>query len=396
MGELTDVQYAFVTEYGNYDFDFNKNDVSTHFIIAAILVKESQKDMLELEIELLRQKYFHNAEISSADINRNPNRMIQLLHDLKELPFRVYAYVIDKRKIREDSGITFKNTFFNYVNRMVYDDLNRTFEQLDLVAADDGMNEYMQEFKKYINSTSIPDLFHYSLFGFNQSQSDLLLQLAELIAGMIAQGYDKNQYSEHYRSFYQIIKKKIIAINLLPHDYKHFLYNYHVGQPDEKYDEVIMKQSVNLSYQYIEQNRKSEEVDEKIRIDFLKFLLFNLKENPNDYVYTQEILDNLNAIREVKINHHYFRSTIVSKLRDKGLIVASSNKGYKLPVCLADLYDFVNLSSLTIHPMIQRISKCRDQILLATNHEIDILNQKEYDYLKRIIEMEKISGKQIG
>ena len=212
---------------------------------------------------------------------------------------------------------------------------------------------------------------------------------------MIAQGYDKNQYSEHYRSYYQIIKKKIIAINLLPHDYKHFLYNYHGGSPDEKYDEVIMKQSVNLSYQYIEQNRKSEEIDEKIRIDFLKFLLFNLKENPNDYVYTQEILDNLNAIREVKINHHNFRSTIVSKLRDKGLIVASSNKGYKLPVCLADLYDFVNLSSLTIHPMIQRISKCRDQILLATNHEIDILNQKEYDYLKRIIEMEKLSGKQI-
>ena len=137
-------------------------------LIYAILVKESQKDMLELEIELLKQKCFHNVEISSADISRNPNRMIQLLHDLKELPFRVYAYVIDKRKIREDSGITFKSTFFNYVNRMVYDDLNRTFEQLDLVAADDGMNEYMQEFKKYINSTSIPDLFHYSLFGFNQ------------------------------------------------------------------------------------------------------------------------------------------------------------------------------------------------------------------------------------
>lgn len=89
---------------------------------------------------------------------------------------------------------------------------------------------------------------------------------------------------------------------------------------------------------------------------------------------------NLNELRAIKINQHYFRTNIVSKLRDSGVLIASSNKGYKLPVCLNDLYDFVNLSSLTIHPMIQRISKCREQILVATNNEIDILEQREYDY----------------
>lgn len=104
-------------------------------------------------------------------------------------------------------------------------------------------------------------------------------------------------------------------------------------------------------------------------------------------MYTQEILDNLNAIRDVKMGQHYFRSNIVSKLRDSGLLIASSNKGYKLPASLNDLYDFVNLSSLTIYPMIQRIAKCREQILVATNQEIDILEQKEYEYLKKVIEM---------
>lgn len=61
-----------------------------------------------------------------------------------------------------------------------------------------------------------------------------------------------------------------------------------------------------------------------------------------------------------------------------------------MPVCLTDLYDFVNLSSLTINPMIQRISKCRDQILLATNNDIDILEKTEYEYLKRMIEIGKL------
>ena len=40
--------------------------------------------------------------------------------------------------------------------------------------------------------------------------------------------------------------------------------------------------------------------------------------------------------------------------------------------------------------MIQRISKCRDQILLATDNEIDILGQKGYGYLKKLIELEKL------
>ena len=275
--------------------------------------------MLETEIETIRQKYFQNGEMSSEKVDSD-HVMLQLLNELKDLPFAIVAYVVDKRKIREDSGITYNKTFFKYLNRLMYEDLSRTFVQLDLVAAEKKTKEFMGEFKRYVINTSIPDLFQYSLFGFNQTQSGILLQLAEFMAGTIAKGYDQTQFSRSYRSFYQILKNKVIAINLWPYDYKHFLYNYKSYRPDSAYDDVIIKQAVNLTYQYIEKNRKSDEVDEKIRIDFLKFLLFNLKENPDEYVYTQEILDNLNAIREPKINQHYFRSNIVSKLRDSGLI----------------------------------------------------------------------------
>lgn len=387
---MNDIQFAFIDESGDYSFDFENKDGSTHFIIASILVKESNKEILEQEMEKIRQKYFQADEIQSSKIE-NHHLRIQLLNELKDLPFNIYAYVIDKRKIREDSGITFEKTFIKFMNRLVYDDLNRTFDQLDLVLEEHGTKEFMNEFKNYIKEKSVPDLFNYSTFGFNHSKSEILLQLADLIAGTIAKGYDQTQDTEDYAHFYKIIKKKIIAINLWPQNYKNYLNDYISRNQDTAFDEVIFKQSVNLTLQYLEKNKKSEELDEKIRIDLLKFLLFNLRENPNEYVFTQEILDNLNAIRVNKINHHYFRSNIVSKLRDSGLLIASSNKGYKLPVCLTDLYDFVNLSSLTIHPMIQRISKCRNQILLATNNEIDILENNEYDYLKKIIEMEKMT-----
>jgi hypothetical protein len=383
---LNDIQYAFINEFGHYGFDFEQPETSTHFIIVSILVKGSEKEILEQEVERIKRKHLSRKEIDDS-------LRMEILQDLKDLPFKVYAYVIDKRKIREDSGVTYEKTFIKFYNRKIFNDLYRTFETLDLVAVEQGSKEFTQEFIAYVKQKCIPDLFNYSTFGFNSSESDILLELAEFIAETIAKGYDAKHYSNQYPSFYRLLKNKIITINLWPHDYKHYLYDYHFEKTDSETDQIIIKQAVNLAYQYIEKHRKSEEEDERVRIDLLKFLLFNLKENPDDYVYTEEILDNLNAIRINKIKQHYFRSNIVSKLRDQGLLIASSNKGYKLPVCLNDLYDFVNLSSLTIHPMIQRVAKCRDQILLATNREIDILEKSEYDYLKRVIEMEKIALK---
>ena len=387
---LDEIQYGFLDEFGDYRFDFDKSDVSTHFIIVAILVKDSNKASLEQEMDRIRQIYVQTGDLTSRSFDNDHTQRMQILNEIKDLPFSVYAYVIDKRKIREDSGIMSKTSFLKYVNKMVYRDLNRSFEQLDLVADNREEKSFLQEFKNYIRTKSIPDLFNHSTFGFNNSKSNNLLQLADVIAGTLAKGYDLTHQSDHYRSFFKIIRNKIAAINLLPLDYKDFLYDYKSTSQDSRYNDVIIQHSVNLTYQYIEKHRKSEEEEEKLRIDFLKFLLFNLKENPDEYVYTEEILDNLNAIRDLKLNPHNFRSTVVSKLRDSGLLIASSNKGYKLPACLNDLYDFVNLSSLTIHPMNQRISKCRDQILLATNNEIDILGQKGYGYLKKFIELEKL------
>ncbi len=387
---MDEIQFAFMAEYGDYHFDFDKDGVSSKFIIASILVKESNVQMLEQVIERISQTYFSNLAGKSSLFEIDDQQIIRILNELKDLPFSVYAYVIDKRKVRENSGIMHQKPFFKYVNRMVHGDLSQSFEQLDLVADAEEAKPFMREFKNYIMSNTIPDLFNYSSFGFNDNHSDLLLQLANFISMVLAKGYESIYQTVQYQSFFKIIKHKFAAINLLPHDYKNFLFHYKPETHHSQYNDVIIKQAVSQAYKYIEKHQKSEEEEEKLRLYFLKFLLFNLKENPDEYVYTQEILDNLNAIRDVKMGQHYFRSNIVSKLRDSGLLIASSNKGYKLPASLNDLYDFVNLSSLTIYPMIHRIAKCREQILVATNQEIDILEQKEYEYLKKVIEMNKL------
>ena len=55
---VEDIQYAFIDEFGNYSFDFATKDHSTHFIIAAIIVKQSDKAYVEQRVEAIRKMYF--------------------------------------------------------------------------------------------------------------------------------------------------------------------------------------------------------------------------------------------------------------------------------------------------------------------------------------------------
>lgn len=47
--------YAYVDEFGAYGFDFNKDHVSTHFIVAAAIVNEIDKEQVISSVEKIRK-----------------------------------------------------------------------------------------------------------------------------------------------------------------------------------------------------------------------------------------------------------------------------------------------------------------------------------------------------
>ncbi|GGH48362.1 hypothetical protein GCM10007423_49490 [Dyadobacter endophyticus] len=71
-----------------------------------------------------------------------------------------------------------------------------------------------------------------------------------------------------------------------------------------------------------------------------------------------------------KISLHYFQTKVIAQLRDAGVLIASSSRGYKLPASESDLYDFVTHSNAIIEPMLSRVKRFRDQINTATTGEI--------------------------
>ena len=90
------------------------------------------------------------------------------------------------------------------------------------------------------------------------------------------------------------------------------------------------------------------------------------------------------------MNKEYFRSKIIGNLRDKGIIIASSQKGYKIPISLKDIGHFIKYGNRVILPMLNRIKEVNNAIKLISKNKINILDN--YNELNKIINsIEEIS-----
>jgi hypothetical protein len=106
----------------------------------------------------------------------------------------------------------------------------------------------------------------------------------------------------------------------------------------------------------------------------------------NRFITTSEIFGHLNQNRPQKLQAEYFRTKVVGKLRDKGILIASGRHGYKIPTSAKDLDSFINHGKRIVLPMLHRIQQARESILLATGNDLDLLEKAKYAEFKRLLE----------
>lgn len=125
-----------------------------------------------------------------------------------------------------------------------------------------------------------------------------------------------------------------------------------------------------------------------MKVRAVEYLLAHYYSNSEEtYVYTKEIMEALLKERG-EMSEYYFRSKIVGELRDNEVIIASSSKGLKIPTTVADLDRYVEDNVKKIMPMVDRLSRARNQISTATLGKLDILKaepevQGMMDYLEQ-------------
>ena len=103
------------------------------------------------------------------------------------------------------------------------------------------------------------------------------------------------------------------------------------------------------------------------------------------YISTRELKNQLAGTKYKDISTQTFRTKIIGKLRDQGVIISGSSakKGYKIPAKEEELFDFINHGTTIIMPMLDRLKKCRDLVKLGTANEVDLFDKTEYSSLKK-------------
>ena len=313
------------------------------------------------------------------------------MQDLKDVPYKIFSVCIDKKACKENmssKGIQYKHSFYKFMNNIIHNELRNAFQKLTIVADEIGTNDYMSSFCKYVDARQdIPSLLGETNFSFENSKNDVLIQLADLISGTLAYVYDTHKKSEDNPNYLKILENKIIRIEHYPKSFKN--YTIENSALASEYDLEIASLCYTQAVKFINKYDISNEPDTQAQIIVLKYLLFRFMNNDTrTYIYTKELIHQLDGTSLSNISIQGFRMKIIGKLRDKGVIIASSNKGYKIPSKKSEIIDFINHDASIVLPMLSRLKKCRDLVKLASIDKIDVLAAEEYSLLKQFFDLQ--------
>jgi tetrahydromethanopterin S-methyltransferase subunit G len=361
---------AFADEFGNNSFDFDSQ--GSHFIVATVIVKNDELENLKIAIGEIRKRHnFQTGEIKSSKVGKNHNRRLKILHDIAKLKIGIYALIVDKRKLKGE-GFAYKKPFYKYLNGLLYKELFRTFPELDLYVDEHGGNEFLIEFKKYVRRLKAPDLFSTLDLNIHNSKNNEYIQVADFIAGTLGYIFDELKRSDKSPEFENALKPLISGLKFFPEEYS--FEEVSKNNFDKEFNETIARACFLRIQDFIEKEVGNDQ--QKIdQIKFLKLLLLYQRANvQNKYISTTEILNHLNQSRNEKLNKISFRSKVIGNLRDRGIVIASGKQGYKIPTTANDIATFIEHGNQILQPMLNRISKAREVIKLATANKLDVLD----------------------
>ncbi|MCW1888213.1 MAG: DUF3800 domain-containing protein [Candidatus Moranbacteria bacterium] len=199
-------QLVFIDDSGDPGFKIEQGS-SSHFVIACIIFDDS---LDAEEAALIIKKY--RRELSWPDqrefkFNKTNKKLIkELLERVKSATFRVRAICIDKRKIYSHELKNKQDSFYNYAIKEVLEKtttLNHASIKLDGHSGRAYKKSATMYFKREVNKKSSK----IAKVRFVHSHSDVLIQLADLVAGAILRS-TQDAKTDH-KEYLEIIQPKI-------------------------------------------------------------------------------------------------------------------------------------------------------------------------------------------
>lgn len=128
--------------------------------------------------------------MKSKNVASDRSRWLKLLGAVGGLSFRFYGLAVDKARIERSSGLQWRKSFYKNVCGRAYAKLMQAYPGLHVRADEHGRTEFMESFATYTRDNHRPTLFDRGTFGFVDGKKEVLVQLADIVAGLLARVYD--------------------------------------------------------------------------------------------------------------------------------------------------------------------------------------------------------------
>ena len=369
--------YIYGDEFGTSTL--KKNDVKniTHFVYAAIVIKESQlQNAKKVRDEISKRFFKGNIIKSNSKILRNEKTRLKVLDYLiQNLNFIVYLLVIDKEKLyKEKGGLRFKEVFYKYFQKIFIGQINNNFSDFE-IHMDNLINEkYQIELKNYIAQNYQNNFFE--KYHISDDREEPLIQLADLIAGSYGRVFNVAFISKISEEIISKLKPITPNVTFFPFKEENKAFT---ANEEQKIDEEIYNIVRNDALEIYEKENNL------IIKSVIEYLLWYQKIMPFKYAQTYEITNALkhNTGKELSVEN---LRIIIKNLRFKGIIIVSSSSksGYKLSVNKADVYIYFSHYLNYIKPMLKKVEIANSVFLNRTVG--DFIPLEEMDELKDLVE----------
>jgi hypothetical protein len=198
----------FIDESGDAGFKVQKG--STPVFIIAMIIFDDELDAEEtaLRIKKYRRSIGKKSNYEFKFSKSNKEYRLNFLNLIKKCKFRVRAIVFKKEVIYSDNLRTDTNKFYNYAVKLVLQHNNETIKNVKIRI--DGLGE--RKFRQNLTTYLRQELNHSEKqvlknLRFRDSNKDVLIQLADMIAGSIKRSYDTDK-TDH-KDYLRTISKRI-------------------------------------------------------------------------------------------------------------------------------------------------------------------------------------------
>jgi hypothetical protein len=373
---------AYVDETGTNVLDTTTSGESNLFICTAVLVKESDNDKLSEILLDMSKRLCGGAEIKSSRIGKKHNSRLKYLEEIKDLDFSYYALIINKDLIFRDSGLQYKKSYYKYINRMLYERMKNTYSSLHIVADTIGGQDYMDSFAGYL-SRQMPSMISTFSHAFGDSAETPLLQLADLITGTLGYCFIDTKKGSHSEQFRKILRPKELHIETWPLRRSTKNESRICGQEDALLDSVR-----DRAIDFVEDTRSAGDEFCQMQGAIIQKLLFHqfFDCESNESLSAAKLRTHLENLGYDKPSEPTFRSKIIGKIRDAGIVISGTSKGYRLAVTEQDIHDYLEHNRNIIEPMLGRLRRAQEVIKVDVGTDVDILDTQEFYTLKSLVE----------